>query len=103
MKTAQAARRLGARGLVVGAAAAVVALGAGPPAAAQPAEFPTYECQDGAGGLGVAVGVRCQALNGAPEQGVVQGHVVITLPSSTWTCHFGMAVMPVTITGYDCT
>jgi hypothetical protein len=103
MKTAHAARRwVGARGLVVGVAAAVVALGAGQPVAAQPGAH-TYKCEDGAGGFGVAAGVRCQVVNGAQEQGVLQATFIITFPSGIWTCHSGLAVMPVLVSGRGCT
>lgn len=104
MKTAQTARRSEARGLVVGVVAAlVVALGAGTEVAAQPIPLPTYNCEDGAGGSAFTAGVRCQALNGAPQQGEVLVQIVITFPTGTWTCLVGTASMPVMVVGRSCT
>lgn len=104
MKKMRTTRR-STRCLAVGAVAALAltASAAGTAFAAQPAqEVPTYDCDEGIEVTGLVSAFDCDASAGAPTLGTINGPFVINTPSDSWTCASGLAVVPLTVLGFDC-
>jgi hypothetical protein len=107
MNRLRTARR-SARGLAVGAVAALAltASGAATAAAAQPdqgaQQVPTYACDDAVEIFGLVAAFDCSASPEAPRLGTIEGPFIISTPDNSWTCDNGLAVVPVVVLGFSC-